>query len=367
MKPTEYLDSESLESLCEKLVDGERIALDTEFMREKTYFPQLCLVQIATENHIWCADPLGAGDLNRVWHTLMERPWVVHSGRQDIEVIFQAAGQMPGELFDTQVAAALLGYAPQLGYAALVSELFGVDLAKSHTRADWTRRPLTPELIEYAAEDVEYLLPAADLLAASLEESGRLAWAIEDSQELLQASLYTPDPGAAVHRLKGARYLSGRARAAARNLAAWREDEAIRRDRPRQWILSDAVLLELASSAPDNEAALAGVPGLQPGIVRRAGPELLAALASGTSEADDTEPQSRPDERQRALLAEMQALVAACAGKLSLLPEVVASKKELSAALAGERHLRVFRGWRRELIGDALLEILAARSKPGSP
>ena len=360
MKPTEYLDSKSLDVLCEKLADGERIALDTEFMREKTYFPQLCLVQVATENHIWCADPLGAGDFNRVWQALMDRPWVVHSGRQDIEVIFQAAGRMPGDLFDTQVAAGLLGYPPQLGYAALVAELFGVELAKSHTRADWTRRPLAPELIEYAAEDVEYLLPAADLLAARLEESGRLAWAIEDSQDLLQASLYTPDPGVAVHRLKGARYLSGRARAAARNLAIWREGEAVRRDRPRQWILSDAVLLELASSAPDSEETLAGVRGLQPGIVRRAAPELLAVLADSRIDAEDTGPHSRPDERQRALLAEMQAGVAARAGQLNLLPEVVASKKELSAALAGERNLRVFRGWRRELIGDALLEMLAA-------
>lgn len=359
MKPTDYLDNKSLDSLCEKLVDGERIALDTEFMREKTYFPQLCLVQIATENHIWCADPLGAGNFNRVWQALMDRPWVVHSGRQDIEVIYQAAGRMPGELFDTQVAAALLGYAPQLGYAALVAELFGVELAKSHTRADWTRRPLAPELIEYAAEDVEYLLPAADLLAARLEESGRLAWALEDSQDLLQTSLYTPDPDAAVRRLKGARYLSGRARAAARNLAVWREGEAVRRDRPRQWILSDAVLLELASSAPDNQESLAGVRGLQPGIVRRAGPELLAVLADSEVDTGDKEAHSRPDERQRALLAEMQARVAACAGNLTLLPEVVASKKDLSAALAGDRYLRVFKGWRRELIGDTLLEILA--------
>jgi ribonuclease D len=365
MTPIEYVDSASLDSLCEKLTDAKRVAIDTEFMREKTYFPLLCLVQIATEEQIWCADPLGAKNAERFWPSLMQRSWVVHSGRQDIEVIFQTAGQMPEDPFDTQIAASLLGLAPQLGYAALVSELFGIELAKSHTRADWTRRPLAAELIEYAAEDVEYLLPAADLLAARLEASGRLDWAIEDSRALLEASLYAPDPRLAVRRMKGARYLSGRARPAARNLAAWRETEAIRRDRPRQWILNDSVLLELATAGPDSEESLLRVRGLHPEIARRAGRDLLTAIAqAGTAAdavADGTEAPTRPDERQRALLKEMQARVAACASNLDLLPEVIASKKDLSAALAGERELRVFKGWRRALIGDELFELLSSR------
>lgn len=369
MTPIDYVDSASLDTLCEKLIDAKRVAIDTEFMREKTYFPLLCLVQIATEEQIWCADPLGAKNAERFWPSLMQRSWVVHSGRQDIEAIFQSAGQMPEDLFDTQIAASLLGLAPQLGYAALVSELFGIELAKSHTRADWTRRPLAAELIEYAAEDVEYLLPAADLLAARLEASGRLDWAIEDSRALLETSLYAPDPRLAVRRLKGARYLSGPARPAARNLAAWRETEAIRRDRPRQWILNDSVLLELATARPDNEESLSRVRGLHPAIARRAGGELLTAIAEAgaganaeagaEADADDTEAPTRPDERQRALLKEMQARVAACASHLDLLPEVIASKKDLSAALAGERELRVFKGWRRPLIGDELLELLS--------
>ena len=144
-------------------------------MREKTFHPQLCLVQVSTRDAICCADPLIPRDDERetqIWSHLMKRSWVVHSARQDVEVIYQTAGQMPTELFDTQIAAALLGYPPQMGYANLVEELFGEKLAKSHTRADWSRRPLADAVIEYAAEDVEYLLPAYDILTERLDETG---------------------------------------------------------------------------------------------------------------------------------------------------------------------------------------------------
>lgn len=343
--------------LNELVVDADRIALDTEFMRERTYFPQLCLVQVATPAGICCVDPLEMPDIDRVWQTLLPRTWVVHSGRQDIEVVYQSAGRMPAGLFDTQIAAGLLGFPPQLGYAALVAELFGVELAKLHTRADWSRRPIRPELLEYAAEDVEHLLPAAEVLAERLVECGRLDWAIADSGDLLDETLYTPEPESAVRRLKGARRLSGRAGARARRLAAWREREALRRDRPRQWILGDAVLLELAVSAPADAAALARISGLPAGTARRAGDQLLAAVAAAVDEPVEAPP-PRPDERYRSRLAAMQSLVAARAGELGIVPEVVVSKKDLSAALMGERNLRVLKGWRRGVVGEELLGML---------
>jgi ribonuclease D len=285
----------------------------------------------------------------------------VHSGRQDVEVLFLASGLMPGRIFDTQIAAALLGYAPQLGYAALVTELFGVELAKTHTRADWSRRPIAEEFLHYATEDVLYLLPAYELLAARLSNDGRLRWAEEDSKDLLDRALYAPDPQTAVQRLKGARYLRGRARRAAEKLGAWREQEALRLDRPRQWILKDSVLLELAVAGPENDAALARTPGLPPGTVRRAGRDLLAVLADARAEArapDEYQPPPRPDETEKKLLKPMLSLVAATAEELGIQPEVVASRKELTAALHGERNLRAFRGWRRELVGEKLLSLL---------
>lgn len=339
----------------------ERIGVDTEFMRESTYFPRLCLVQVATPNHIVCVDPLEKIELDEFWKAFVKPSWVVHSGRQDIEVLFLASGLMPDRVFDTQVAAALLGHAPQLGYGALVSELFGVELAKSHTRADWSRRPLPDEYLRYAAEDVEYLLPAQDLLGEKLSSKGRLAWAEEDSMGLLDRSLYAPDPDTAVQRLKAARYLRGRPRKAAEKLAAWREREALRLDRPRQWILKDTALIELAVKDPRDEAGLARTTELPPKAIRRTGAELLSILAearAGERSPHGYEPPPRPDETEKKRLKPMLALVAATALELDIQPEVIASRKELTAALHGERKTRVFRGWRRDLIGAKLLEML---------
>lgn len=362
MRPFELTSGAGLAALNDVLSQQARIGLDTEFMRESTYFPQLCLVQIATADRIWCADPLEDGELDNFWRTLVKPEWIVHSGRQDVEVLFLSAGRMPERLFDTQLAAALLGYAPQLGYGALVSELFGVELPKSHTRADWSRRPLRNEFLQYAAEDVEYLLEAHDRLAGRLAEKGRLHWAEQDSADLLDPSLYTADPAAAVQRLKGARYLSGRARRAAERLAAWREKEALRLDRPRQWILRDSVLLEIAITGPEGSAALARTTDLPAKTVRRAGDELLAILeaarAGSLDGADENLAPARLDDSDKKRLNPMQAIVAATAKDLGLVPEVLASRKELTAALHGERDLRVFRGWRRELAGEKLLDLL---------
>jgi ribonuclease D len=327
-------------------------------MRETTFLPELCLVQVAADSRIYCADPLGAEDLRSFWQALADRCWVVHSGRQDLEVYFLAAGQMPRDLFDTQIAAGLLGYAPQLGYAALVADLFGVVLAKSHTRADWRRRPLPREYLEYAAEDVDYLLPAYDRLAARLAALGRLEWASEDSRDLVDASLYAPDPATAVERLKGARSLRGWPRRIAVTLARWREAEALRLNRPRQWILRDAALLEIAAATPQDEAALSRIPALPPKTARRAGPELLGLVAAAREGPDDYEPPARPDEPQKAILKEMQRRVAAEAERLGVVAEVLAPRKELSEALAGRRNLRVFKGWRRQVIGGELLSLL---------
>jgi ribonuclease D len=359
--PFKLIDGQCLEPLRDVLARQERVGLDTEFMRETTYFPQLCLLQIATREQIFCVDPLGDFDLSAFWQSLNHPVWVVHSGRQDIEVLFLASGLMPDRILDTQIAAALLGYAPQLGYGALVSELFGVALAKTHTRADWSRRPLPEEFLRYAAEDVEYLLPAYDLLAERLSREGRLQWAEEDALDLLDRSLYAPDPEAAVARLKGARYLRGRARRAAEKLAAWREREAIRLNRPRQWILKDTVLLATAIAGPAGEAALARIEDFPPKLLRRSGGELLEILANAeaaVSAPDDYEPPPRPDENEKKCLKPMLALVADTARDLRVQPEVIASRKELTAALYGARKLRVFRGWRQELVGERLLGML---------
>lgn len=341
------------------LEQTSRIGVDTEFMREKTYFAQLCLVQFSTGSEIWCADPLAANDLQEFWRALTAPAWVLHAGRQDFEVVLQSAGLLPSEVFDTQIAAALAGRAPQIGYANLVADLFGVELEKSQTRADWSRRPLSKAALAYAAEDVAWLLPAREKLSEELAASGRLEWALQDSAELLDPSLYEMPAASAIDRIKGARNLQGRARRAARALAEWRERRAVAIDKPRQWILRDAVLLEIAVKNPGTISSLGQVSDMPSGTVRRAGDEILAVINNAAQEnGDDYQPPARPDESQRSLIKAMQKEVRVSADRLGIAAEVLAPRRELVEALTGNRRLRVFQGWRSEQVGNKLLGLL---------
>jgi len=335
------------------------IGVDTEFIREKTFFAQLCLLQVAAPDRVYCIDPLAGNSMQAFWDETFRKTWIVHSARQDIEVVFQSAGAMPGSLFDTQIAAGLLGMQPQIGYAGLVKALFDVDIPKSHTRADWSQRPLPEAVLNYAVEDVEYLLPAYDLLVERLEKTGRKEWVEQDSRLLLDESLYAFDEAQAIERLKGARNLHGRRRSAAERLAVWREAEAAQRNRPRQWILRDSTLLEIARELPETTAALRTVEGLPAKLASRAGAELLAIVSRSAQDDHDYRPPPAPNEQQKKLLKTLQAAVTKCADELGISPELVASRRELSAAiLSGNTDSRVFQGWRRPLIGERLLQLL---------
>ncbi len=345
--------------LASDLTDHEQVGVDTEFMREKTYFAQLCLVQVSTRDEIFCVDPLTESRQEAFWQALLGRDWVVHSARQDIEVVSQTAGAMPATLFDTQVAAGLLGYPAQMGYAGLIKDLFDVDMDKSHTRADWSKRPLKEAFLEYAAEDVEYLLPAFENLSERLDKLGRYEWAREDSQLLLDPELYDLGAGQALDRLKGARNFRGRKRAAAARLAAWREREAIARNRPRQWILRDTVLLDLAYRLPTTMQQLGEIEGMPAKLLNRAGQTLLQEIAASAKDENNYSPPRPPDETQKVLLKDMQSRVQKCAEDLGIAAETVASKRELSAiVISGSRESRVFSGWRHDVIGNDLLALM---------
>jgi ribonuclease D len=350
---------EQPDTLCSQLQEHAVIGVDTEFVREKTFFAELALVQISASKRFFCVDPLTDAGMGEFWKTVTDRTWVLHSARQDIEVVYQASGLMPKRIFDTQVAAALLGYPPQLGYANLVKEFFDIELAKTHTRANWARRPLTEALLQYAAEDVEYLLPAHAALAEALDKKGRLGWADEDSAALLNTSLYEIDPQAAVLRLKGAKNLRGRRRSAAARLASWRETEALRANRPRQWILRDQVIIELARQLPASVDELENIDGLSPGLVRRSGGALIDAIAASGKDQDSYQPKAIPGDAEKSILKRMQAMTTEFAADVGLAPETIAAKKDLSdVVMDGDGGSRVLSGWRRNAIGKDLLNLI---------
>ncbi|MEM1173253.1 MAG: HRDC domain-containing protein [Pseudomonadota bacterium] len=355
---SDYQFVDDFYDVIESLKATETAGVDTEFLREKTYFSQLCLIQFSSGEAIYCIDPMRPHDYTDFWDALCSSRWIVHSGRQDTEVIFQTAGKLPERLFDTQIAAGLLGMAPQMGYANLVQTLFDVQLPKSHTRADWSRRPLPSEWLRYAADDVTYLLPALALLSEKLDKVGRLAWAEEDSSLLLDPTLYDPQPEEAVHRVKGARNFHGRRRAAAAALAEWREKEAVRRNRPRQWILRDSTLLDMAVRQPARAGDLRRIDGFPAKLIDRAGERLVSIIANAGDDAHYRPPRP-PDEAQKRLIGELQARVTARAKELDITAEVLAPRKELSAAVVvGSRDTRVFGGWRRDVIGAELAAML---------
>ncbi|MDX1516108.1 MAG: ribonuclease D [Woeseiaceae bacterium] len=354
-----YTLVESADTLGTTLTEFADLGIDTEFMRERTFFSQLCLLQIGAGTSIYCVDPLAEPPGDTFWRALTGRRWILHSARQDIEVIYQAANRMPSAIFDTQIAAALLGMPPQMGYATLVNTLFDVDLPKTHTRANWAERPLPARFLDYAAEDVEYLLPAFEVLSERLQAAGRLEWALADSAALLDPALYQVDPGGAIAKLKGARNLRGRRRAVAEALAAWREREALRLDRPRQWILRDSVLVQIAERLPESKADLKRIADLPPKVIDRAGNDLLDAVRSANAGSTSYRPPAAPNESQKTVLKQMQKRVAEAAESLGIAAETIASRKELTAVIIdGERRSRLFEGWRRDLIGSELASLL---------
>jgi len=356
------------------------IALDTEFMRERTYYARLCLLQLAGRGRIALVDPLAITDLSPVAALLGDTAQVkiLHAARQDLEVLYPLLGGVAAPVFDTQIAAALLGHPAQMGYGELVAKITGIVLTKGHARTDWARRPLSPEQLHYAADDVRHLETLRDELGTRLDALGRLPWLQEDCRALQDPALYVTEPERAWQRFKGADRLVPQERAALRALAAWREARAMRRNLPRGWILTDETLRDAARLRPATLAALAALPGaarLRPatlaalaalpgiaaGTVERSGRELLDVIAAARPEEGEA-PAAPAEERltpeENALLRRLQDRLRGIGAELGIQPEVLATRRELTALLRGERTLPVLAGWRREVAGLPLVAAL---------
>lgn len=362
---TRYVDTEEgLLALCGTLAGQPWLALDTEFMREDTYYPRLCLLQIAIPGTVACIDPLALPRLDPLLEVLY-RPSVtkvLHACHQDMEIFYHLCGRLPAPVFDTQIAAPLLGLPPQASYARLVEEMLGERLDKAHTRTDWSRRPLSAEQLAYAADDVRFLGPLYLALRARLEAAGRLAWPDQDFAAACEPQRYCGLPEEAWQRVRGTQRMSGRQLAVLRALAAWREQAARRADRPRGWLLRDEVMIELACRAPADKAELEGLRGIGRPTVARYGEELLAAIAEGSRAPEIAPARGRPpplSESEEALFTAMSALVKERAGQYGLDPAVLASRNDLIDLIRGRGSCRLLAGWRRPAVGEELSKLAA--------
>ena len=371
--PPLLTDSAAQAAACATFARETRLALDTEFLRERTYVAELALVQLGTESEVALLDPLCGADPAPL-AALLTAPSVtkvLHAARQDVEVLLPLTGVPAAPLLDTQIAAGLIGLAPQIGYADLVMQVLDVELAKSGSagnlaRTDWTRRPLSEAQLLYAADDVRHLLALAAALEHRLTGLGRLEWWYEDCRALNDPQLYVVQPADAWRRLKGVDSLPAREQLAIRALAAWREDKARQYNLPRSWVLGDDGLRELAHRPPATLSVLKSRRVFRDETADRVGEEILALFSTVASASTDGITQTnkgRPAPEEEALHKLLTERVRTVAEQLDISPEILATQKELRRLARGDRTAQgPLGGWRADVVGTRLLEILDSRT-----
>jgi ribonuclease D len=359
-------ETAELARFCDTLAGADFITVDTEFMRERTYWPKLCLVQVAGPDSAAAIDPLAAGlDLTPLFQVLEAAATVkvFHAARQDLEIFFQLAGRLPAPVFDTQVAAMVCGFGDQVAYETLAAKLAKVRLDKGSRFTDWSLRPLSGRQIEYALSDVVHLRPVYAKLSQRLAATGRADWLAEEMAALTDPATYDIDPLQAFRRLRS-RSGNGRMLAVLRELAAWREREAQARDIPRTWVLKDESLLEIAHHTPCTAEALARTRGLARKFAESPqGTELLAAVARGLAVPDGDLPAA--DERRvlprglAPVVELLKVLLKMRCDDAGVAHRLVASAEDLEAIAADGEAAGVpaLSGWRRHLFGEAALRL----------
>ncbi len=365
----ELIDSaEKLSDACERLANQPYLAVDTEFVREKTYYPVLCLIQIASPQVCVCIDPLAIDDLTPLATLLLNRDSIkiFHAARQDLEILQQTLGQVPTPIFDTQIAATLLGLGDQLGYANLVKHFLNVQLAKGHARTDWERRPLSHEQLEYAADDVRYLIAMYPRIEQALTELGRLSWLEDDFTALTQPQLYENDPQQQWQRVSGVQKLKGVQLAILQQLAAWREQQAQQQNKPRKWILGDDILIAIAMQGPHKLEQLERIRGINPGLLHRHEQTLLKLIAQAKALAKSDWPtlvrRRMLNANQEALLEAIMAIVKLQAATHQINNTALTSRHELEALVCGNHDVPLLHGWRRGIAGQQVLNFLQGQT-----
>ena len=365
---THYVDTQAALAAClDNLANHDCVAVDTEFVRERTYYPKLCLIQLAAGDAIWCIDTIAIPNIKPLFDALgtPRLMKIFHSARQDLELFFNHTGHLPTPLFDTQIAAALLGRPDQIAYAGLVKEYFSLELDKSSSRTDWTKRPLSVAQVEYAADDVRYLAEIKQFLQDELVERSRQSWLVEECERLCRVDLYDNDPDLAWRKVKGIEKLEPKLLASAVSIAIWRERVAQRRDLPRGWVLKDDRIVAIARSSPQSLADLSRIDGISPGAIRRDGDEILNALREDVDESTAARPSAptRLSKAGKALVREFLDALATVAAKHQVSSSIIATRRELEFAVRGEESIRFYSGWRRQLFGESVQQRIEGSSE----
>jgi ribonuclease D len=357
--PVLVTDTAELDALCARLRTQRFVTVDTEFMRERTYWPELCVVQLAGEAEVAVVDALAPGlDLGALGALLADTAVekVFHAARQDIEIFVLRFGDVPRPLFDTQVAAMVAGFGDQVGYDSLVSAVTGGHIDKAHRFSDWSARPLSPAQISYAAADVTHLRRVYEHLRVRLDKEERLAWVAEEMALLSEPATYHPDPELLWERLRP-RTSNRRMLGVLRAITAWREREAQRANIPRNRMLKDETLLEIAATAPETPEQLARARGITRGFAEgRIGSSLLAAVADAKALPEDAlpaAPTARDGPRASpALVSLLKVLLAAKCEQHRVAPKLVASSEDIDRLAAeGAPDMPVLHGWRHDVFG----------------
>ena len=358
--------TDALAALCQRLASHPYIAIDTEFLRERTYYPILCLVQVASHDEAVAIDPMAEGLSLDPLYELMANPKVLkvfHAARQDIEIFVHKTGQVPGPLFDTQVAAMVCGFGDSVSYETLVAKLTGQRLDKSSRFSDWSHRPLTDRQLTYALADVVPLCKIYERMEKRLEVTGRRAWLAEEWALLTNIGTYQPNPDDAWRRLKP-KTAKPKVLALLAELAAWRELEAQRRDVPRQRILKDEALLDIAHQGPKTLAELSRVRLVPQGFAEgKLGAEVLAAVERGRHRAPpkmEDEARFEPPPGRIPLVDLLKVLLKLRCEDFEVAQKLVASSGDIEVlAASDEADIPALHGWRREVFGDAALKLKA--------
>ena len=364
-----YIDTnEALARFCEDLAVASYCVIDTEFIRESTYYPQLALIQIASGDHLACIDPLAITEFEPFTQLMInaELLKVFHSSSQDLEILYQNFGQLPTPVFDTQLAAAVLGYSHQISYADLVQQITGVTLEKKHTRANWMHRPLSEDEIDYALDDVRYLMAVYETLSEKLGSTRRYGWMEKDLLAMSDPANYEVDRSQLWKRLKGVQKLKGEKLQIASELAQWRETIAQQQDRPRRWILKDEAIIEIARRKSADIDSLSGIRDLSDKTISRHGDKILQTV----TRAMQTDPGQWPhldkivslNPQQLALGDCLMALCRVIAGQNHIALATLATRKDIDSLILNQKNSKLAQGWRFNMAGEQLLEFIHGQS-----